>query len=71
MIPALQYLKMPRTAEERREKFQLKDKPLTRQVLLDYMMDLLLLPYRSARSPFQAYRHGEELQIGMELSLMG
>ena len=47
MIPALPHLKMPRTVEERREKFQLKDKPVTRQVLLDYMMDLLLLPYRS------------------------
>ena len=48
MIPALPHLKMPRTVEERQEKFQLKDKPVTRQVLLDYMMDLLLLPYRSA-----------------------
>ncbi|XP_076462653.1 proteasome adapter and scaffold protein ECM29-like isoform X2 [Babylonia areolata] len=45
MIPALQHVKMPRTVEERRQKFQLGDKPVTRQLLLDYMMDLLLLPY--------------------------
>ncbi|XP_070194752.1 proteasome adapter and scaffold protein ECM29-like isoform X2 [Littorina saxatilis] len=45
MIPALQHLKMPRTMEERRQKFQLMDKPVTRQLLLDYMMDVLLLPY--------------------------
>ncbi|KAL8623767.1 hypothetical protein ACOMHN_054073 [Nucella lapillus] len=45
MIPALQHIKMPRTVGERREKFQLRDKPLTRRLLLDYMMDLLLLTY--------------------------
>jgi hypothetical protein len=47
MMPALSHIKMGRTVEERKSMFQaLVDKPKTRQLLLDYMLDLLLLPYR-------------------------
>nr|KAG5691476.1 hypothetical protein BaRGS_026251 [Batillaria attramentaria] len=45
MIPALQHIKMPRTVQERCDMFRLGDRPLTRRLLLDYMMDVLLLPY--------------------------
>ncbi|XP_055956267.1 proteasome adapter and scaffold protein ECM29 [Patella vulgata] len=45
MIPALQYLKFPSSAEKRQSMFQLRDKPQISKLLLDYMMDILLLPY--------------------------
>ncbi|XP_059151870.1 proteasome adapter and scaffold protein ECM29-like [Physella acuta] len=54
LIPALQHLKMPKTEAECRARFQLRDKPTVQQLLLDYFMDVLLLPYNSHVSAIAA-----------------
>ncbi|GFS17153.1 proteasome-associated protein ECM29-like protein, partial [Elysia marginata] len=47
LTPALQHVKMPKTEAECRAKFQLAEKPVVKQLLLEYFMDLLLLPYNA------------------------
>ncbi|XP_060085987.1 proteasome adapter and scaffold protein ECM29-like [Ylistrum balloti] len=45
LIPAMQYIKFPSDAKQRQAVYGLTDQHQTSGVLLDYMMDLLLLPY--------------------------
>ncbi|XP_033738890.1 proteasome adapter and scaffold protein ECM29-like [Pecten maximus] len=45
LIPAMQYIKFPSDAKQRQSVYGLTDQHQTSGVLLDYMMDLLLLPY--------------------------
>ncbi|XP_005102218.1 proteasome adapter and scaffold protein ECM29 [Aplysia californica] len=54
LIQALQYVQMPKTEAECRARFPLKDRPVLKTVLLDYFMDVLLLPYNSHMSAIPA-----------------
>ncbi|GFO03251.1 proteasome-associated protein ecm29-like protein [Plakobranchus ocellatus] len=47
LTPALQHVKMPKTETECRAKFQLLEKPAVKELLLDFFMDILLLPYNA------------------------
>ncbi|CAG5117500.1 unnamed protein product, partial [Candidula unifasciata] len=47
LLPALQHIKMPKTDAQVRAMFPLRDKPAVKRLLLDYFMDVLLLPYNS------------------------
>ena len=46
LTPALQYVKMPKAEAECRAKFPLIEKPVVKQLLMEYFMDVLLLPYK-------------------------
>ena len=46
MMPALEHIKMGSDEKKRKQIFGLTDKPLVVNVMLDYMMDVLLLPYK-------------------------
>lgn len=46
MMPALGHIKMGSDEKKRKQIFGLTDKPLVVNVMLDYMMDVLLLPYK-------------------------
>ncbi|BFY99626.1 hypothetical protein BsWGS_02666 [Bradybaena similaris] len=50
LLPALQHIKMPKTDAQVRVMFPLRDKPVVKRLLLDYFMDVLLLPYNSQTS---------------------
>ncbi|XP_019632493.1 PREDICTED: proteasome-associated protein ECM29 homolog [Branchiostoma belcheri] len=45
MMPVLNHLKMPEDPERRKAMFRLSEKPKTAQIMLEFMMDMLLLPY--------------------------
>lgn len=45
LIPAMQYIQFPSDPKQRQSMYGLTDQHQTSGVLLDYMMDLLLLPY--------------------------
>lgn len=66
-IQALRHVKMPKTEVEAQTKFPLKDKPVVKSVLLDYCMDVLLLPYKWVKSEwlFLPQYVGGELKIEM------
>ena len=46
MMPAFAHIKMPSDMEERKTKFAEAIKLDIAKVLLDYMMDLIVLPYK-------------------------
>lgn len=45
MVPVFGHMKFPDTAEKTASLFGLRDKPSVAKLLLDFMLDLLLLPY--------------------------
>lgn len=45
MVPVFGHMKFPDTAEKTASLFGLRDKPAVAKLLLDFMLDLLLLPY--------------------------
>lgn len=47
MVPVFGHMKFPDTAEKTASLFGLRDKPAVAKLLLDFMLDLLLLPYGS------------------------
>ncbi|VDI04676.1 proteasome component ECM29 [Mytilus galloprovincialis] len=47
MMPALEHVKMPQDDKQKQQIFGLTEKPLIVKVMLDYMMDILLLPYNA------------------------
>ncbi|XP_076089191.1 proteasome adapter and scaffold protein ECM29-like isoform X1 [Mytilus galloprovincialis] len=47
MLPALEHVKMPQDDKQKQQIFGLTEKPLIVKVMLDYMMDILLLPYNA------------------------
>lgn len=46
VMASLQHLQIPSSVAEKKAKFSFVDKPLVSRLLLDFMMDMLLLPYR-------------------------
>ena len=46
MMPALQYLKLPSDTAKKRALFNLEDKPQVVKLILEFMLDMLILPYR-------------------------
>ncbi|XP_021353886.1 proteasome-associated protein ECM29 homolog [Mizuhopecten yessoensis] len=54
LIPAMQYIKFPSDAKQRQIVYGLTDQHQTSGLLLDYMMDLLLLPYSAHVAALQS-----------------
>ncbi|XP_033636669.1 proteasome adapter and scaffold protein ECM29-like [Asterias rubens] len=50
LIPTLPHLKLPKDPVQRKVVFGLSEKPITVQMLLDFMLDYLLLPYTFSTS---------------------
>ena len=45
IMPTLENLVFPQSMEQRKEKFKCIDNPIIRKLMLDYMLDLLIVPY--------------------------
>lgn len=46
VLPVLGQMKIPDSIDERQKMFEFKDKPLVAGILLDFLLDVLLMPYR-------------------------
>lgn len=47
LMPALEYVQFPQNIQDRRQKFQFITNPSLTKLLLDFMLDLLIVPYGS------------------------
>ena len=46
VLPVLGQMKIPDSIDERQKMFEFKEKPVVAGILLDFLLDVLLMPYR-------------------------
>ena len=46
VLPVLGQMKIPDSIHERQKMFEFKEKPVVAGILLDFLLDVLLMPYR-------------------------
>jgi len=46
VLPVLGQMKIPDSTDERQKMFEFKEKPVVAGILLDFLLDVLLMPYR-------------------------